>query len=101
MNFFGLSPAAFAIGALVAAGALAVLHLLRVRLRRQEVDTLLFFRAAAAVQRPRSLLAKFSRPLAYLFGLLLLLTACRARSSSTHRVPAPVAPPTERRCSRS
>jgi hypothetical protein len=78
MNFFGLSPAAFAIGALVAAGALAVLHLLRVRLRRQEVDTLLFFRAAAAVQRPRSLLAKFSRPLAYLFGLLLLLTAWTA-----------------------
>lgn len=72
MNLLGVSPVAFAIGALLLAAGVAALHLLRVRLRQVDVDTLLFFRLAGAVRQPRVLPGRPSRWLAF------LLTLCAA-----------------------
>ncbi len=70
MNLELLSPAA--LGAALAALAAGVLglHLLRVRLRRVTVDSLLFFRMVGEVQRPRVL---GGRPARWASLLLLLL----------------------------
>ena len=78
MNLFGLSPLWFALGAAALAGALLALHLLRVRLRRVEVDTLLFFRLAGAVQKPRVLPGRPARWWAFLLALLALLAGWSA-----------------------
>jgi hypothetical protein len=78
MNLFGLSPLWFAVGALALAGALFALHLLRVRLRRVEVDTLLFFRLAGALQKPRVLPGRPARWWAFLLALLALLAGWSA-----------------------
>ncbi|MBL8898619.1 MAG: hypothetical protein JNM84_13365 [Planctomycetes bacterium] len=73
MSFFGLSPAALLLGALALLAALFALHLLRVRLRRVEVDTLLFFERSGSVRQPRALLGSPSRWLAFLLAALALL----------------------------
>lgn len=78
MTLFGLSPAVFTLGALLLAAGLGVLHLLRVRLRTVEVDTLLFFRLAGAVQRPRVLFGRPARWWAFLLALLASLAAWSA-----------------------
>lgn len=70
MTLSGLSPWTFLVGALALAGSLVALHLLRVRLRRVEVDTLLFFRLAGALQKPRVLPGAPARWLAFLLALL-------------------------------
>ena len=78
MSLFGVSPLVFAAGLAGIAAVLGVLHLLRVRLRRVTVDTLLFFRLAGTVQQPRTLLGRPSRWLAFLLALVtaaLLWTA--------------------------
>lgn len=75
MSLFGLAPATFALGALLLAGGLALLHLLRVRLRSVEVDTLLFFRLAGALQKPRVLPGRPARWFAFVLALLVALAA--------------------------
>jgi hypothetical protein len=70
MNLFGLSPLAFVLGALGLAAGLGLLHLLRVRLRTVEVDTLLFFRLAGALQKPRVLPGRPARWWAFALALL-------------------------------
>ncbi|MBL8724606.1 MAG: hypothetical protein JNK49_11195 [Planctomycetes bacterium] len=75
MNWFGLSPAVLGLGAVALVAGIAALHLLRVRLRTVEVDTLLFFRLAGAVQRPRVLPGRPARLLAFLLALLAALAA--------------------------
>jgi hypothetical protein len=84
MSLFGMSAMAFWLGLLGLAAGLFGLHLLRVRLRRVEVDTLLFFRLAGALQKPRVLPGRPARLLAYLLGLLVLglawLTVAAPRS---------------------
>lgn len=74
MSWFGLSPTAVLTGAAVLAAIAVALHLLRVRLRRVEVDTLLFFQLAGTVRQPRSLPGSPSR----WWSLLLLLLAMGA-----------------------
>ncbi|MBK8099872.1 MAG: hypothetical protein IPK26_22450 [Planctomycetes bacterium] len=78
MSWFGLSPTALLIGAAVLAAVAVVLHLLRVRLRRVEVDTLLFFQLAGTVRQPRSLPGSPSRWLSLLLLLLALAAAWTA-----------------------
>lgn len=68
MQWLGLPAALVGLGALAIGALLLALHLLRVRLRRVPVDTLLFFRAAGAVQRPRTLLGPPRRLLAWLLA---------------------------------
>ncbi|MDA0932331.1 MAG: hypothetical protein O3C51_02630 [Planctomycetota bacterium] len=75
MNLLGLPPWMFATGLAGLAGTLLVLHMLRVRLRRQRVDSLLFFRQVGAVHRPRVLLGLPARLWSYLLGLALLAAA--------------------------
>lgn len=75
MNLLGLPPWTFAAGLAGLAGTLLVLHMLRVRLRRQRVDSLLFFRQVGAVHRPRVLLGLPARWWSYLLGLALLAAA--------------------------
>lgn len=75
MTLFGLSPAVFLIGAGALAAGLVLLHLLRVRLRTVDVDTLLFFRLAGALQKPRVLPGKPARWLAFALALLAALCA--------------------------
>lgn len=70
MNLFGLAPSTLLLLAASLAGAVLVLHLLRIRLRQVEVDTLLFFRMAGAVRQPRVLLGSPSRWLALLLALV-------------------------------
>ncbi|MGA0058008.1 MAG: hypothetical protein ACO3RU_00320 [Planctomycetota bacterium] len=72
MNLLGLSPWAYAAGLAGFAGTLFVLHMLRVRLRRQRVDSLLFFRQVGAVHKPRVLLGLPARWWSFLLGLALL-----------------------------
>ena len=78
MSWFGLSPTALLIGAAVLAAVAVALHLLRVRLRHVEVDTLLFFRLAGTVRQPRSLPGSPSRWLSLLLLLLALASAWTA-----------------------
>lgn len=78
MNLFGLSPAALALLAGGLAAAVLLLHLLRIRLRQVEVDTLLFLRLAGAVRQPRVLLGIPSRWLALLLALLAVLSGLLA-----------------------
>jgi hypothetical protein len=73
MSLFGLSPAALLLGALALLAALFVLHLLRVRLRRVEVDTLLFFERLGSVKQPRALLGAPARWLAFALAAAALL----------------------------
>jgi hypothetical protein len=75
MNLLGLSPVAFAAGLAGLAGTLFVLHMLRVRLRRQRVDSLLFFRQVGAVHKPRVLLGLPARFWSFALGLALLAAA--------------------------
>lgn len=75
MTLFGLSPAAFWLGALALGGGLVLLHLLRVRLRPVEVDTLLFFRLAGALQKPRVLPGAPARWLALALAALAVAAA--------------------------
>lgn len=75
MTLFGLSPAVFLAGAGALAAGLVLLHLLRVRLRTVDVDTLLFFRLAGALQKPRVLPGKPARWLAFALALLAALCA--------------------------
>lgn len=78
MTLFGLSPAMFAVGAVALCGAVLLLHLLRVRLRRVEVDTLLFFQLAGSLRQPRVLPGKPARWLSLLLALLAVLAAWSA-----------------------
>lgn len=70
MTFFGLSPAVFAVGLAALLAGVALLHLLRVRLRRVEVDTLLFFQLAGSLRQPRVLPGKPARWLSLLIAAL-------------------------------
>jgi hypothetical protein len=72
MNLLGLSPTAFFVGLAALSVGLFGLHLLRVRLRREVVDSLLFFQQVADVQRPRTLLGAPRRWLAFLLALLAI-----------------------------
>ena len=71
MNLLGLPWTWFGAGLAAIAASLLVLHLLRVRLRRVSVETLMFFRMVGAVQQPRVLLGKPGRWLAFLLALVL------------------------------
>jgi hypothetical protein len=75
MTLFGMSPAVFLVGAGAIVAGLLLLHLLRVRLRAVEVDTLLFFRLAGALQKPRVLPGKPARWLAFALALLAAMGA--------------------------
>lgn len=89
MSLFGLSPAAFLLGALALLTALLALHLLRVRLRRVEVDTLLFFELAGSVRQPRALLGRPARWLAFLLAACALLAAWLAYADPRTGLDAP------------
>lgn len=75
MSLLGLPWTWFFAGAGALAAALLLLHLLRVRLVRVPVETLLFFRAALAPQKPRVLGGKPKQWLSYALGLATLLAA--------------------------
>jgi len=70
MNLFGLAPSTLLLLGASFAATVLLLHLLRIRLRQVEVDTLLFFRMAGAVRQPRVLLGRPSRWLALLVALV-------------------------------
>ncbi|MBM4060567.1 MAG: hypothetical protein FJ265_05660, partial [Planctomycetes bacterium] len=89
MTLFGLSPAAFWLGAGALAAGLLLLHLLRVRLRAAEVDTLLFFRLAGALQKPRVLPGRPARWLAFALALLALLAGWSAVAAPRSGLDAP------------
>lgn len=89
MNLFGLSPLAFVLGALGLAAGLGLLHLLRVRLRTVEVDTLLFFRLAGALQKPRVLPGRPARLWAFALALMALLLAWSAVAAPRSGLAAP------------
>src|SRR5262245_38502923 len=72
MRWLGLSPLAFAIGLAALAALAFALHLLRVRLRRVEVDTLLFFPADVPDPERRELIGRPSRWPSLLLALLLV-----------------------------
>ncbi len=78
MNLVGLSTATFVSGLAALIVALGALHLLRVRMRRQVVDSLLFFRTAALQARPRVLGKKLARLGTFLLGAALLALAWTA-----------------------
>lgn len=78
MTLLGLPLGGFLLGLAGLATALFGLHLLRIRLRRQTVDSLLFFRQVGTVHKPRVLLGRPSRWLSFLLGLLLLAAAWTA-----------------------
>lgn len=86
MRFYGLSPVTVALLGAGIAATLLVLHLLRVRLRQVEVDTLLFFKLAGVVQKPRVLPG---RPARWLSLLLALLAAAAALFMIADLRPAP------------
>ncbi|MBK9383456.1 MAG: hypothetical protein IPN34_01330 [Planctomycetes bacterium] len=73
MSLFGLSSTALLLGALALLATLFVLHLLRVRLRRVEVDTLLFFERLGSVKQPRALPGSPARWLAFALAAAALL----------------------------
>ncbi|MCC6673004.1 MAG: hypothetical protein IT458_18210 [Planctomycetes bacterium] len=72
MTFAGLSATWVVAGLGLLALALFALHLLRVRLRRVAVDSLLFFRQVAQPLQPRVLRGAPSRLLSYLLSLAIL-----------------------------
>ncbi|PIE25700.1 MAG: hypothetical protein CSA62_00250 [Planctomycetota bacterium] len=72
MTLLGLSPFAFFVGLGALFAGLLLLQMLRVRLRRARVDSLLFFVEIAEQQRPRSLLGLPRRWLSFLLALLAL-----------------------------
>jgi hypothetical protein len=78
MSLLGLPAWAYAAGLAGLAAALLGLHLLRIRLRRQTVDSLLFFRQVGAVHKPRVLLGRPSRWLSFALGMALLAAAWTA-----------------------
>jgi hypothetical protein len=71
MNWAALSPLTAALGLLAVSGAVLLLHVLRVRLRRVPVDTLLFFQVAAGPERRRTLWQRLARWLPLLVAWLL------------------------------
>ncbi len=73
MSLFGLSMTTWLAGLGALAAVLGLLHLLRIRLRQVEVETLLFFRMAGPLHKPRTLGGKPQRWLSYLLSLLLLV----------------------------
>jgi len=73
MTFTGIPFWAVASIAVGAAGALAVLHLLRVRRRQVRVVTTMFWRQAAEESRARSLIERFRYPLTW--AMLTLICA--------------------------
>ncbi|MCA8966442.1 MAG: hypothetical protein H6838_13180 [Planctomycetes bacterium] len=89
MTLFGLSPAAFAVGLAALFGGVALLHLLRVRLRRVEVDTLLFFQLAGALRQPRVLPGKPARWLSLLLAALAVFAAWTAFAEPRAGLEAP------------
>ena len=72
MNLEFLSPLGFAGGLAVLAGALFMLHRLRVRHREVIVPTTLFWKQAQEDTLARKLTAAFKHPRAYLFVLAIL-----------------------------
>ncbi len=78
MTLFGVSPLVFGMVAVALAAVVSALHLLRVRLRRVDVDTLLFFRLAGSVRQPRVLPGRPARWLAWLLATLAALAAWAA-----------------------
>ncbi|MCP4240202.1 MAG: hypothetical protein GY772_06535, partial [bacterium] len=72
MNLEFLSPLGFAGGLAVLAGALYMLHRLRVRHREVIVPTTLFWKQAQEDTLARKLTAVFRHPRAYLFVLAIL-----------------------------
>lgn len=78
MRFFGLTPLELALAAAGAAGALYLLHRLRVRPREVRVPSLLFWRQAAEELRLRRLGRTFTHLRTYLFLLLLCLLGLTA-----------------------
>ncbi|MCP4242901.1 MAG: hypothetical protein GY772_20290 [bacterium] len=72
MNLEFLSPLGFAGGLAVLAGALYMLHRLRVRHREVIVPTTLFWKQAQEDTLARKLTATFKHPRAYLFVLAIL-----------------------------
>lgn len=89
MTLFGLSPLVFLLGAGGLAAGLGLLHLLRVRLRTVDVDTLLFFRLAGALQKPRVLPGRPARWLAFALALLAMLAAWLAVAEPRTGLDAP------------
>ncbi len=89
MNLLGLSPTTFALGAAGIAAALGALHLLRIRLRRQTVDSLLFFEMLGAVERPRVFLGRPARWLSYLIALIALLALWTVFAEPTGQADTP------------
>ena len=82
MNLTGLGVGAFLGGLAALVIALGGLHLLRVRMRRQVVDSLLFFRSAALQARPRVLGRRLAR-----LGSFLLAAAVVALVWTSFAIP--------------
>lgn len=78
MIFTGLSIPLLLSLILGCAGALAILHLLRVRPREVRVVTTLFWRRAKEGRRSPTLLHRFRHPLTYIFLLLICMLLCLA-----------------------
>jgi len=86
MSFEFLSPLSLASGLLGLAGALFVLHRLRVRHREVIVPTTLFWKQAVEDSLARKLTARFRHPRAYVFvlAILALLLFALAGPTSTN-----------------
>lgn len=78
MTLLGLPLWGYLVGLAGLATALFSLHLLRIRLRRQTVDSLLFFQQVGAVHKPRVLPGRPARWLSFALGLALLAAAWTA-----------------------
>lgn len=89
MNLAGLSGATFAAGLAGLLLALGALHLLRVRMRRQVVDSLLFFRSVALHARPRVLGRRLARLGSFLVAAAALAFAWTAFAEPSARDDAP------------
>ena len=75
MNLTGLGVGAFLGGLAALVLGLGGLHLLRVRMRRQVVDSLLFFRSAALQARPRVLGRRLARLGSFLLAAAVVALA--------------------------
>ncbi len=84
MRFAGLDSAWVVAGGAALALALLALHLLRVRLRRVAVETLLFFRAVQTTRRPVVMPGRPARFGAYLLALAALLAGWLAFADPIH-----------------
>ncbi|MFO1054673.1 MAG: hypothetical protein U1F36_20820 [Planctomycetota bacterium] len=78
MSLTGLGATSFLAGLASLMLGLGLLHLLRVRMRRQVVDSLLFFRSAAMRARPRVLGRRLTRLGSFLLCAALLSAAWTA-----------------------